>query len=86
MMDENNFIDTWMMGLTMSAITIIVLFGGLYASTHPGTLIKMILIALPSIAAIVVVSIMLTKRLNNHKDNQNGGLLIRTIYKYFAQE
>ena len=86
MMDENNFIDTWMMGLTMCAITIVVLFGGLYASTHPGTLIKVILISLPSIAVVVVVSVMLSKRLNNHRENKNGGAFIRVIYKFFARE
>lgn len=86
MMDDNNFIDTWMMGLTMCAITIIVLFGGLYAAIHPDSLIKAILISLLSIAVVIVLSLILTKRLNNHKDNQNGGPFVRAIYKYLARE
>lgn len=86
MMDDNNFIDTWMVGLTICVITTILMFGGLFASAHPDSLIKVILIALLSIAAVVVLSFMLTKRLNNHKDNQNGGLFIRVIYNYFAQQ
>lgn len=86
MMDENNFIDTWMMGMTMCAITATFIFGGAYAATHPDSLIAVILISLLCIAVVVVLSIMLTKRLNNHRENKNGGLFISAIYKFFAQE
>ena len=71
MMDENNYIDTWIMGMTMCAITIIFLFGGAYAATHPDSLIAVLLISLLCIAVVVVVSIMLSKRLNNRKENKN---------------
>lgn len=86
MMDDNNFINTWMMGLTMCVITAIFLFGGAYAATHPDSLIIVILILLLSIAVVVVLSRILTKRLNDHKDNKNGGPFVRAIYKYLARE
>lgn len=86
MMDDDHFIKSWMVQLTIYPVIVLAFIGTMLAPWYPELIIKIILITVLSIAVLISLAVILHNRLEAHRENKNGGPFVSAIYRFFAQE